>query len=128
MRIINGKYKVLKDNNAITLIALIITIVVLLILAGISVQAITNTGLFEKTRQAAQESKYASAAEKVALAVNASYDSIGKMNDDYLKENVNKIDGLNKKVDTVTYDYQTIQKILMQEQMLEYQIAGIHKM
>ena len=108
MRIINGKYKVLKDNNAITLIALIITIVVLLILAGISVQAITNTGLFEKTRQAAQESKYASAAEKVALAVNASYDSIGKMNDDYLKENVNKIDGLNKKVDTVTYDLKIV--------------------
>lgn len=68
----------------------------------------TNTGLFGKAKQAAQESKYANAAEKVALAVNASYDSTGKMNNDYLKENVNKIYGLNKKVDTVTYDLKIV--------------------
>lgn len=97
-----------KNTKAITLIALVITIVVLLILSGISIQAITNTGLFGKAKQAAQESKYANAAEKVALAVNASYDSTGKMNDNYLKENVNKIDGLNKKVDTVTYDLKIV--------------------
>ena len=35
--------------------------------------------------------------KKVVLAVNASYDSTGKMNDNYLKENVNKIEGLSKK-------------------------------
>ena len=81
-----------KNNKGITLIALVITIIVLLILAGISIQAITNTGLFGKARQAAQESKYASAAEKVALAVNASYDEKGKMNDEYLKENVSFAD------------------------------------
>ncbi len=97
-----------RKDEAITLVALVVTIVVLLILAGISVQAITNTGLFGKAKQAAQESKYANASEKVALAVNASYDSTGKMNDDYLKENVNKIDGLNKKVETVTYDLKIV--------------------
>ena len=97
-----------RKDEAITLVALVVTIVVLLILAGISVQAITNTGLFGKAKQAAQESKYANASEKVALAVNASYDSTGKMNNDYLKENVNKIDGLNKKVDTVTYDLKIV--------------------
>ena len=97
-----------EKNKGITLIALVITIIILLLLAGISIQAITNTGLFGKARQAAQESKYASAAEKVALAVNASYDSTGKMNNNYLKENVNKIDGLNKKVDTVTYDLKIV--------------------
>ena len=98
----------LKSTKAITLIALVITIILLLILAGISIQAITNTGLFGKARQAVQESKYASAAEKVALAVNASYDSTGKMNDNYLKENVNKIEGLSKKIDTVTYDLKIV--------------------
>ena len=98
----------LKSTKAITLIALIITIILLLILAGISVQAITNTGIFGKARQAAQESKYASAAEKVALAVNASYDEKGKLNDEYLKENVNKIEGLSKKIDTVTYDLKIV--------------------
>ena len=30
------------------------------------------------------------------------------MNDDYLKENVNKIESLNKKVDTVTYDLKIV--------------------
>lgn len=98
----------LKSTKAITLIALVITIILLLILAGISIQAITNTGLFGKARQAVQESKYASAAEKVALAVNASYDEKGKLNDEYLKENVNKIEGLSKKIDTVTYDLKIV--------------------
>ena len=98
----------LKSTKAITLIALVITIVVLLILAGISIQAITSTGLLKKTKQATQESKYANAAEKVALAVNASYDETGKINDNYLKENVNKIEGLNKKVETVTYDLKIV--------------------
>ena len=102
-----GKEKI-KKTQGITLIALIITIVVLLILAGISIQAITGTGLFKKTKQATQESKYANAAEKVALAVNASYDETGKINDNYLKENVNKIEGLNKKVETVTYDLKIV--------------------
>ena len=37
-------YKKLKEQKAITLVALVITIVILLILAGISIQAITNTG------------------------------------------------------------------------------------
>ena len=97
-----------KNIKGITLVALVITIVVLLILAGISIQAITNTGLFSNAKRAAEESKYANAAEKVALAVNASYDSTGKINDDYLKENVNKIEGLSKKIDTVTYDLKII--------------------
>ena len=97
-----------KNNKGITLIALVITIIVLLILAGISIQSITNTVLFGKARQAAQESKYANAAEKVALAVNASYNSTGKMNDEYLKENVNKIEGLDKKINTVTYDLKIV--------------------
>ena len=97
-----------KSIKGITLVALVITIVVLLILAGISIQAITNTGLFANAKRAAEESKYANAAEKVALAVNASYDSTGKINDEYLKENVNKIEGLSKKVETVTYDLKII--------------------
>ena len=44
-----------KNTKGITLVALVITIVVLLILAGISIQAITNTGLFTKAQQAKEE-------------------------------------------------------------------------
>ena len=44
--------KKLKEQNAITLVALVITIVILLILAGISISALTNTGLFVKAKEA----------------------------------------------------------------------------
>ena len=98
----------MNKNKGITLIALVVTIVVLLILAVISIQAITNTGLFGKAKQATYESKYANATEKVAIAVNASYDETGKMNDEYLKENINKIDGLNKEVDIIKYDLKIV--------------------
>ena len=43
-------------NDGITLIALIITIIILLILAGITIAEITGSGLFEKVIQA--KSKY----------------------------------------------------------------------
>ena len=41
-----------KNPRGITLIALVITIIVLLILAGISIQAITNTGIFAQAENA----------------------------------------------------------------------------
>ena len=42
----------MKNTKGITLVALVITIVILLILAGISIQAITQTNLFDKAKQA----------------------------------------------------------------------------
>ena len=51
--------KELKKQNGITLVALVITIVILLILAGISISALTQTGLFGKAKQAEQKSKEA---------------------------------------------------------------------
>ncbi len=44
--------KELKKQNAITLVALVITIIILLILAGISISALTNQGLFEEAKKA----------------------------------------------------------------------------
>ena len=44
-----------KRNNGITLVALVITIIILLILAGISIQAISNTGLFANAKRAKDE-------------------------------------------------------------------------
>ena len=57
--------KKLKNQNAITLIALIITIIILLILAGISISALTQTGLFSRAKQAEQNSKMAKAKEEI---------------------------------------------------------------
>ena len=45
-----------KNMKGITLVALVITIVILLILAGISIQAISNTGLFANAKRAKDES------------------------------------------------------------------------
>ena len=93
-----------KSNNGITLVALVITIVILLILAGISIKAITNTGLFANARKAVEETKYANAEEKVKIAVMTSYDAGGTLNKEYLKDNLNKTEGINPKVTEVTWD------------------------
>ena len=93
-----------KSIKGITLVALVITIVILLILAGISIQAITNTGLFTNAKRASEESKYANAEEKVKMAVMASYDENASLNKDLLKKSLNKIDGINPKVTEVTWD------------------------
>ena len=45
----------MKNEVGITLVALIVTIIILLILAGISIQGLTQTGLFEKANQAKKE-------------------------------------------------------------------------
>ena len=50
-----------KNIKGITLVALVITIIVLLILAGISISTLTNTGIFEKAKEAKEKSE---AAEK----------------------------------------------------------------
>lgn len=67
MQITNEKNKILKDNKAITLIALVITIIILLILAGISISALTQTGLFGKAKKAEQKSKAAQELENTTL-------------------------------------------------------------
>ena len=48
-----------KGNKGITLVALVITIIILLILAGISISALTNTGIFEKAKDAKEKSEVA---------------------------------------------------------------------
>ncbi len=80
----------------------------MLILAGISIQAITGTGLFEKTKQATEESKYATAEEKVKAAVMASYDENVSLNKEELKKNLNNVKGINPKVTDITWDLKVI--------------------
>ena len=56
-----------KNAKGITLVALVITIIILLILAGISIQALTNTGLFANAKKASDASKLSDAKEKITL-------------------------------------------------------------
>ena len=50
-----GMKKTFKKNNGITLVALIITIIVLLILAGVSISFVFNGGILDKTQEAVNE-------------------------------------------------------------------------
>ena len=61
------KKKELKKQNGITLVALIVTIIILLILAGISISALTQTGLFSRAKQAEQKSKETQEQENTTL-------------------------------------------------------------
>ena len=52
----------MKEQNkerGITLVALVITIIILLILATISIQSLTNTGLFAKAQETKEKTKNA---------------------------------------------------------------------
>ncbi len=57
-----------KSSKGITLVALVITIIILLILAGISISALTNTGIFGKAKDAKQK------ADEAALDQNTKLD------------------------------------------------------
>lgn len=52
----------MRQQKGITLVALVITIIILLILAGISIATLSNSGLFDRAREA--ESKYGEEANK----------------------------------------------------------------
>lgn len=63
--------KVRKTNRGITLIALVITIIVLLILAGVTIATLTgDNGLLTKAGEAKNASERANIHEKVQLALN----------------------------------------------------------
>lgn len=55
-------------NKGITLVALVITIILLLILAGISISALTGTGLFEKAQEAKEKTENAQKLENTILS------------------------------------------------------------
>ena len=56
-----------KNNKGITLIALVVTIVVLLILAGISIATLQQTNLFGQAQRAGNETKNAAANDSNTL-------------------------------------------------------------
>ena len=74
--------KILKNTKGITLVALVITIIILLILAGISISALTNTGIFQKAKDAKQKS------ENAALDQNTKLDSYEEEISNYLPQDV----------------------------------------
>ena len=56
-----------KGKNGITLMALVITIIILLILAGIAISSLTQTGLFSKAQEAKQKTEEKTEEENTTL-------------------------------------------------------------
>lgn len=64
------KSKRIKENKAVTLIALVVTIVVLIILAGISISALTgDKGIINQAHTAKEDTEIASWEEQIDLAI-----------------------------------------------------------
>ncbi len=94
-----------KREKGITLIALVITIIVLLILAGVTISTLTGeNGIITRTTQAADKTGEANAEEQVQLAVAASIETDGNINNEDLKDNLNKIEGIEGVPETITDD------------------------
>lgn len=86
-----------KKNKGITLIALAITIIVLLILAGVTMATLTgDNGLLTKAGEAKQVNKEAEVKEKIILAANAAKtNNLGKLTKELLDEELTKEFGAN---------------------------------
>ena len=61
--------KKIKENKGITLVALIITIIMLLIVAGVTINAINNTNLIAKSESVVETSKKKTAQEIINLKI-----------------------------------------------------------
>lgn len=89
------------NNRGITLIALVITIIVLLILAGISIATLTGeNGILTKANIAKTETKKTNAEEQVKIAVAGSFNDDGKITADKVKEELRKIPNVGEIRDT----------------------------
>ncbi len=87
--------KTKKDMKGITLIALVITIIVLLILAGVSIAMLTGeNGILTQANEASNKTKEASAKEKVEVEVMGSYGEDGAIDLGLLEDNLNNIPGI----------------------------------
>ena len=79
----------LKSNKGITLIALVITIIVLLILAGVSIAMLTGeNGLLTKASDSKKETDKAGAKEAVQMEVAGSFTTTGTYDMNQAKENL----------------------------------------
>ncbi|MCI8637238.1 MAG: hypothetical protein HFJ36_05335, partial [Clostridia bacterium] len=84
-----------KANKGITLIALVITIIVLLILAGVTIATLTGeNGVLTKVQTAKNKTNEASVREKAQIAVMGSYGVNGTIDINELKENLKQTEGV----------------------------------
>lgn len=94
MNFTRQKINTLKTTRGITLIALVITIIVLLILAGVTIATLTGeNGILTRASEASEQTKKANIEEQVKLAVTASIGEDGRIDISKLNEELQKIEG-----------------------------------
>ena len=83
----------MRNTKGITLVALVITIIILLILAAITIAQLSGSRLFENAKRATEVSKQANLEEQVKLAVMGSLDNNGDIVVEDLVANLEAIEG-----------------------------------
>ena len=84
-----------KNSKGITLIALVITIIVLLILAGVTIATLTgDNGILNQAGKAKDKTTEAESIERVQVEVAGSYGLDGTIDKDQLNKNLGNIAGL----------------------------------
>ena len=99
----------LKENKGVTLVALVITIIVLLILAGVTLSMVMgDSGIFTKANKASEETNLASARDAIRLALlevtTNNYNNDGSQKTAYTETTI--VDEVNKQLTSVGEGYQ----------------------
>lgn len=83
------------NSKGITLVALVVTIIILLVLAGITVASLTgDNGLIGKTGEAKKQTEISEGLEQLEIAVTQSTNKRGNIDETKLAKNLSKINGL----------------------------------
>ena len=111
-----------KENEGITLIALVITIIVLLILAGITIATLTgDNGILTKTNEAKEQTEIGKEKEIVKLATTAVITTNNAIDKDSLQSELNKTAGDKK---TEVYNYNQKLQVYFTDSKRYYEIDG----
>ena len=93
----------IKIKSGITLISLVITIILLLLIAGISIQTLKNTNLFESANNAKKQSEISQIKEEIKLEIYAKQaESTGEITESELKSILEKYGTINYEEDKTT--------------------------
>ncbi len=95
--------KKMNTSKGITLIALVITIIILLILAGVTIATLSGeNGILSKATEAGNKTEEKNAEEEVKIAVMGSIGTNGELENEILKENLDKIENISGVPEEIT--------------------------
>ncbi len=102
-------------NRGITLIALVITIIVLLILAGVSIATLTGEGgILTKAKTASEQTEEVRIEEEIKMAIMGSWKQDGKFDVELLKKEIERIEGkvITEDENTITVEKENYQAVI----------------